>query len=468
MSERRRSLFVLLIVVALVGGSIAAVALKPTVLGLDLQGGVQLVYKAEPTKQQPTIDAESMQRSIDLMQQRVNEFGVSEAEILQSGPDQIEVNLPGVKDAQRAAQQVGSTAQLFFYDWEANILDEKCKTDADVNANQRQPINGLRAAVLQASKCTQVGVGKGSDPLAKDSPGGEAQAADKDRFYVFDKSTKKPLSNGQTFPTRQEALDSLTPAEQKVAEVLKVPAGVLVLREQKQNADDPDLDRWWVIQDPPSLSGTDIKNPEQGFDSSAANQPIVTFNFTGQGRKAFKAITERVAQRGFDNSLGGDPLQTSQHFAIALDNELVSAPYINWKENPEGIDGSTGAQISGSFTIQSAQDLAKILKIGALPLKLSEVSRSQVSATLGKQALDQGLKAGIAGFIIVALFLIIFYRVLGVIATVALCIYALYFYALIKLIPITLTLPSIAGLILTLAVAADANIVVFERVKEEV
>ena len=176
----------------------------------------------------------------------------------------------------------------------------------------------------------------------------------------------------------------------------------------------------------------------------------------------------RVAQRGADNALGGPAVQTSQHFAIALDNELVSAPYINWQENPDGIDGATGAQISGSFTIKSAQDLAKILKIGALPLKLTEVSRSQVSATLGKQALDQGLKAGIAGFAIVALFLIFYYRVLGVIATVALCIYALYFYALVKMIPITLTLPGIAGLILTLGVAADANIVVFERVKEEV
>ncbi len=175
-----------------------------------------------------------------------------------------------------------------------------------------------------------------------------------------------------------------------------------------------------------------------------------------------------MAERGADNALGGDPIQTSQHFAIALDNALVSAPYINWKENPDGIDGSTGAQISGSFTIETAQDLAKILKIGALPLKLTEVSRAQVSASLGKQALQQGLRAGLAGFVIVALFLIFYYRVLGVIATIALIIYGIYFYALVKLIPITLTLPGIAGLILTLGVAADANIVVFERVKEEV
>src|SRR3954462_12661834 len=196
MSDRRRSLFVLLIVAALIGGSIAAVALKPTVLGLDLQGGVQLVYKAEPTKAQPTVDADAMQRSIDLMQQRVNEFGVSESELFQSGKDQIEVNLPGVKDAQRAAQQVGSTAQLFFYDWEANILDDKCKTNPDQNANGRQPVVGLRAAVTQASKCKDVGVGKGLDPLGKDSPGGQSQAAANPRFYVFDKTTKKALDNG--------------------------------------------------------------------------------------------------------------------------------------------------------------------------------------------------------------------------------------------------------------------------------
>jgi SecD/SecF fusion protein len=409
-----------------------------------------------------------MQRSIDLMQQRVNAFGVSEAELFQSGQDQIEVNLPGVTDAESAAEQVGSTAQLFFYDWEANILDDKCKADGDVNANQRSPINTLYAAVTQASKCKDIGVGTGSDPLAKDSPGGESQAAADPRFYVFDKQNRKPLADGQTFDSRQEALDALTPAERANAEVIEVPAGVLVLREQRADADAPKPDRWWVIQDRPGLSGTDIKSPEQSFDQTVGNQPIVTFDFTDQGRKAFHAITRRIAERGVDNAFGQDPQLASQHFAIALDDELVSSPTIDFRQYPDGIDSSTGAQISGSFTIQSAQDLAKILKIGALPLELNEVSRSQVSATLGKQALDQGLKAGIAGFIIVALFLIIYYRILGVIATVALCIYALYFYAVVKLIPITLTLPGIAGLVLTLGVAADANIVVFERIKEEV
>src|SRR3954464_11736301 len=169
MSERRRSIFVLLIVAGLIAASAVVIWRNPTVLGLDLKGGVQLVYKAEPTAQQPTITADAMQRSIDLMRQRVNALGVSEADLNQSGQDQIEVNLPGVKDANAAARQVGSTAQLFFYDWAANILADKCKAAPAPTGGQRQPINGLRAAVLQASKCTSVGVGAGADALGENS-----------------------------------------------------------------------------------------------------------------------------------------------------------------------------------------------------------------------------------------------------------------------------------------------------------
>src|SRR3954452_4871587 len=217
MSDRRRSLFVLLVVAALIGGSIFVVLTKSTKLGLDLQGGVQLVYHAEPTAQQKTVDADSMQRSIDLMEQRVNSFGVNEAAINQAGDDQIEVNLLGVKNAERAAAQVGFTAQLFFYDWEANLLDAKCKTNPDTNANTLQPIVSLYTAVKQASKCTDVGTGAGTST--------PAQAAAKPRFYAFDKKLHKPYEKGQTFDTRQDALDALSPAERENAEILEVPPG---------------------------------------------------------------------------------------------------------------------------------------------------------------------------------------------------------------------------------------------------
>jgi len=456
MSDRRRNAFILLIVVGLLAASVAVILTKPTKLGLDLQGGVQLVYQGEPTPQQKTVTPEAVQRALDIIRQRVDAFGVAEPEIQQVGREQIEVNLPGVANAERAAQQVGSTAQLFFYDWEANILDQNCKTDdTQVNGGQ-QAITGFYNAVRQASSCDAL---KDSNNVESASP----------RFYAFDKVSKKPLNNGQASDSKEGAVADLTGAQRKRATVLEVPEGILVIRDQKASASAPDPDRWWVIRDNPALSGTDIKNPEQNFDQRGGNQPIVTFEFTDKGRGAFQEITSRIAQRGADNALlNTDPEAASQHFAIVLDNDLVSAPFINFRENPDGIDGSTGAQISGGFTIQSAQDLAKILQIGALPIKLELISRSQVSASLGQQALDQGLIAGLAGFAIVAVFLIAYYRVLGLVATAALAIYAIYFYALVKLIPVTLTLPGIAGLILTIGVAADANIVIYERIKEEV
>ena len=189
-------------------------------------------------------------------------------------------------------------------------------------------------------------------------------------------------------------------------------------------------------------------------------------------------MTREIALRGADAALAAGltaatidvntASQFSDSFAIVLDGQVQSRPIINFKENPDGIDGRTGAQISGNFTPQQVNDLAEVLRIGALPIKLALISQSTVSATLGEQALDQGLKAGLAGLIIVLIFLIAYYRFLGVIAGLGLLVYAVFFLALIKLIPITLTLPGIAGLILTIGVAADSNIVIFERIKEEV
>src|SRR6188472_304728 len=256
MSERRRSFLILAAVVALMAAAAVAVATKPTKLGLDLQGGVQLIYQAKPTPQQPTVTADAMQRSLDLMRQRVDAFGVSESSLQQSGSDQLEVDLPGVSNAQRAAQQVGSTAQLFFYDWEANVLDARCRTNPDQINGGQQPVAGLYAAVTRAAKCKEVGVG-------------DAQAAAAPRYYVFNKQTHLPLAAGQTFESPQAARAALPSGERANSLVVKVPAGVLVLRDQKAKATAPAPDLWWVIRDRPSLSGTDIKNPEQNFDQTA-------------------------------------------------------------------------------------------------------------------------------------------------------------------------------------------------------
>ena len=205
MSERRRHLLVLLIVLGLIAGSAAAILTQATKLGLDLQGGVQLIYQGKPTKQ-TKVTSESLQRALDIMRDRVDAFGVAEPELARTGKDQIEVNLPGVKDAERAARQVGSTAQLFFYDWEKNVLDESCKpNDTEINGGQ-QAVTGLYNAVKRAAKC-EIAVPKNS------------QAAAAPRFYVFDKVSKKPFNSGLPDDSRADALASLDAADKKRAEV---------------------------------------------------------------------------------------------------------------------------------------------------------------------------------------------------------------------------------------------------------
>jgi SecD/SecF fusion protein len=266
MSERRRSLFVLLLVLGLIAASAFAVTSKSTKLGLDLQGGVQLVYQGQPTAQQPQVTQEALQRSLDIMRERVDAFGVSEPELLLSGQNQIEVNLPGVDNAERAAQQVGSTAQLFFYDWEKNILDESCKADPDENANDKTPITGFYKATKQAAKC----------PARTD---GNNNAADAPRFYAFNKTSKQPFDNGQPSQSKAKALEDLDAGQKANAEVVEVPEGVLVVRDEKPSVNAPNPDRWWVISDDPGLSGTDIKDPKQSFNSTSrrrAGRPSTT------------------------------------------------------------------------------------------------------------------------------------------------------------------------------------------------
>jgi len=454
-TDRRRNLFVLLLVGGLLVASIAVIALKSTRLGLDLKGGVELVYQAKPTKTtQVTPDA--LNRAIDIMRERVDQLGVAEPEITRLGNNQVQVALPDVKNADEAQRQVGTTAQLFFYDWEPNVLGPNSKPAAEDQSVTGGPSAGTAGslshydAVIRASKAPQ-----------KNYPNAENGA----QYYLVNDESKKVLDG-----PGEKLSDLRKPKPGEKARVVIVKPGAVVVR-----AESPDkggkLDRWYAVQDNPALRGTDIKNPEQNFDQGAGGSgaPIVTFDFTSKGRKVWQNVTRTIAQRGQAAQLPGTPTQAAaQHFAIVLDNELVSVPFIDFRQNPDGIDGANGSQIEGGFTIQSAQRLANLLKTGALPVKLQVISQSQVSATLGQQALHQGLTAGIAGFIVVALFLLIFYRLLGVIAVGALVIYAVYFYALIKLIPITLTLPGIAGLILTIGIAADANIVIFERVKEEV
>jgi SecD/SecF fusion protein len=466
MNNRTRNLGVLLLVGLLLAGSIAVILTKPTKRGLDLKGGVELIYQAKPTKQSD-VTPEAINRAIDIMRERVDNLGVAEPEIQRSGSDQITVALPDVTNAERAEEQVGQVAQLFFYDWEPNVMGPGCKPDPQ----NQQVTGGTQAGNPTFGISLYEAVNRAAECPARNPD----TATTEGTWFLLDTKNEKVLagpaeSREDLFADRTQKEPT---ADQKVVEVQ--PGTVIVRAEVPDTTDSGDKavkpDKWYVLNDNPALLGTDIKNPEQNYNNGPGGngQPIVTFDFTSKGRKIWKDVTREIAQRGQDNQIpGADPLASAQHFAIVLDDELISTPYIDYQQNPDGIDAANGSQIEGGFTLNSARNLADLLKTGALPIKLELISQSQVSATLGQQALNQGLIAGIVGFAVVALFLLAFYRLLGVIAVGALVIYGIYFFALIKLIPITLTLPGIAGLILTLSVAADANIVIFERIKEEI
>jgi SecD/SecF fusion protein len=184
--------------------------------------------------------------------------------------------------------------------------------------------------------------------------------------------------------------------------------------------------------------------------------------FTGEGNKIFRQVTKHEAIRG---AIQG----SSQSFAIVLDDELRSWPSIDYTKYPQGIDPTGGgAQITGIGSVGEAKNLALVLQTGALPINFVTQEQTDVSATLGKDSLKQARDAAIGGLIVVAIFLLLLYRFLGLVAVIGLAIYAAFMYGAILIFGVTLTLPGFAGLILTIGVAADSNVVVFERIKEEV
>ena len=491
MGTRRGHIFVLLFVLALIGLSLLVVATKETHLGLDLKGGVELVYQGEPTGQVKTVSGEDIERSIEIIRERIDKLGVSEPEVSRLGTSEISVSLPAVTDAQRAIDQVGTTAQLYFFDWEPNLIGpefaigghpgKEPSSGALKNAEKEWKAAGRDPKSAENQQLVFAGAfpeAYGAVKLASEQkPVEDCEncSAGKPRYYLFDEKAPHELLAGPELSEKDLYISPTGKKRPHKGIVLEVPVGAIVVSEfptdNSGKSDETAKPGWFALKDNPSLSGTDITNPEAKTDE--LGQPNVTFEFTDKGREAFQEVTRRIAQRGQASAIGPVSAQQagalSGHFAVILDNEVKTRPIINFAENPDGIDGRTGAQISGGFQSETeAQDLATVLQIGSLPIDLKLISQTQVSATLGTQALHEGIKAGIIGLALVVLFLLLFYRFLGLIATVALGAYGVLLFALVKLIPITLTLPGIAGLVLTIGVAADSNIVIFERIKEEV
>jgi SecD/SecF fusion protein len=462
MTRRAATLVVALVAAALVGVGLLAIPgspmeQKPT-LGLDLQGGLEVTLQAVPPRDRK-LEKSDLDRSVSIMRSRVDKLGVAEPEIRTQGSDQISIQLPGIKDPAAAAQIIGKTAQLELFDLEADLVSPS------INAQTREPVATPRLYDLLARQ--QALAGRGTP----------------ESFYVF-RSKGKTLVRGPV-ASKQIALarwDGKLPAGHRL---FAVPEGTVVVQcgigeEVCPGVQElrPTRNYWYLFKyDPPEvpeMTGEDLKlsGTRQDFDTRTG-EPIVLMEFTGSGAKKFEDITRGEAQRGrlLFNSVGGgqgDHRNFLQHFAIVLDREMKSWPSIDFQEYPGGISGRNGAQISGLGSIGEAKDLALVLQTGALPVEFKTLDQTAISATLGKDSLQEAKTAALVGLLAVAFFLLVFYRFLGVVAVVGLGVYAAFLYAAILIFNVTLTLPGIAGLVLTLGVAADANIVIFERIKEEV
>ncbi|HEX7246378.1 MAG TPA: protein translocase subunit SecD [Solirubrobacterales bacterium] len=491
MGKRRRNAFILLFVLGLVAVSALVIASKETKLGLDLKGGVQLVLQGRPTPQQPSITGASMDRAVDIIREGCDQLGVSEIEVARVGADQIQVGIPGATSVGKATECATKPARLYFYDWEPNLIGrekliagnpgaeppEKVLEEANeewTKANRPPTAFKNQQLVYAGAYPTEYAAAK----LASEQklvPNCE-NCSSPTTWYLFEKKEPHKLIDGPEVAREDLYVDPNGRRRPPgVGIVVKVPQGTIVVSEKPSDRNGQVFENaepgWFALNDDYALSGTEITRPKQETDE--VGRPNVTFGFTDSGREAFHEVTRQIAQRGAARAIGPAASQEAERlsgrFAVILDNEVKTRPIINFAQNPDGIDGRTGAQISGGFnSIGEAQDLASFLQRGALPINLNLISQSQVSATLGSEALHEGIKAGIIGLALVVIFLLFFYRFLGLIAALALGAYGVIFFALIDLIPITLTLPGIAGLILTIGVAADSNIVIFERIKEEV
>jgi SecD/SecF fusion protein len=320
-------------------------------------------------------------QSLEIIRNRIDQFGVAEPVIIRQGEDEIVVQLPGVKDTDRAMDLIGQTAQLEF------------KVVAD---NSGVDLNALIAQAVSGGQWKE-----GDDP------------------EQLNLALQASLPKG-TEISFQRIVDEQSNKEKE----RKVPI---------------------LLESPVLMTGDMVKNAQVRIGGNF-NEPYVSLDLTGRGGKVFGDITEKNVNR---------------RLAIVLDQVVRSAPVIR-----EKILGGS-AQISGSFSHEEASDLAIVLRVGALPAPVEIIQNLRVGASLGQDSIDKGLKSGLFGAMMVLLFMVVYYRLSGVIANIALALNILFLFAGLAMLGATLTLPGIAGIILSIGMAVDANVLIFERMREE-
>jgi protein-export membrane protein SecD len=425
-------------------------------LGLDLQGGIHLEYAADLSEVDSSQSTEAMQAVQDVIERRVNAFGVAEPVIYttKSGAEKrLIVELAGVKDINQAKEIIKGTPILEFkeeggVDESKNIpQDVLDKLNVDVKAKAQDILN----KALAGEDFSQLAKNNSQDPGSKDN-GGDLGFAKKGTFVPeFDKVIfDSNLKDGEVYPSLVETQFGwhiIKKIEQKGQGAdLEVHSAHILFAKMANDMSQK------INYVPTGLTGKNLKSASVSFQNQGLSEPQVSLKFDAEGTRLFADLTKK--------NLG-------KTIAIYLDGEPISAPRVQ----SEITNGE--AVITGNFTLQEAKDLVKRLNEGALPVPITLVSQQSVEASLGQISLQKSLKAGIVGFVLVIIFMLIYYRFLGLIACFALLIYTGLMISIFKLSgyspwQITLTLPGIAGFILSIGMAVDANILIFERTKEEV
>ncbi len=455
MSSRRSHLILVsLICLALVGVAFLAVpsspAHRPLKQGLDLQGGLEYVLKAQPPKGHK-LTTEDLDRSVSIMRNRVDKLGVSEPIITKQGTDQISIQLAGVHNVNQAANIIGSTAQLELYDLEAAAVGPSTSASGPVATRSVYELLSKVPPAMKVGepsgyvlfKPVKVATGSGKNvktstvyvraagpvpTLHRDPTTGNAGLLDPYRGHIPAGWKVLPVPHWTALISCSARSATVCPGD---------PAGVppAGLTDYYLFKNGPyKNDRYGPF---PNMKGTDLKLSGTRADIDPTQGPVVLMQFTGKGNKAFHTVTRNIATRG-------QIQQADQHFAIVLDNEIRSWPSVSYTQFPDGIDPTgSGAQITGLQSFNEAKNLALVLQTGALPVNFVPLERTDVSATLGKDSLKQARNAAIGGLILVAVFLLLLYRFLGLVAVIGLGIYGAFMYAAIVLLGVTLTLPGL-------------------------
>lgn len=471
MTQKRKLLikFILIIILALATGLISypqVVSKIPPVfntlnklkinLGLDLQGGIHLEYKADLSQVDSAKVDEAMQAIQDVIERRVNAFGVAEPVVYttKSGTDRkLVVELAGVKDINQAKNLIKETPYLEFKEEgpedksqqiPQNVLDQ-------MNAEAKEKAGEILKKSLAGEDFVQLAKDNSEDPGSKDN-GGEYDFVKKGSFVpeYEDVIFNKNLKDGEIYPELVETQFGwhiIKRIEVKgEGENQEFKSAHILIAKKTQPAGGG---RNYVST---GLTGKNLKNASVEFQSQGLSEPQVSLKFDAEGTKIFAELTKK---------------NIGKTVAIYLDGQIISAPTVQ----SEITNGE--AVITGNFSIDEAKNLVKRLNEGALPVPISLISQQSVEASLGQISLQKSLKAGLIGLLAVIIFMIIYYRFLGLIASLALLIYAGLMISIFKLSAfspwqITLTLPGIAGFILSIGMAVDANILIFERTKEEI